>query len=246
MTPPQTGRQLHRSDILVVSIAIVLPSLVTLAYFVLAASAPAWVQQTTYGIAKTIQFLLPAVWVALVQRRGLKWWPTSGKGMGFGAVFGLVVAGAMLGLYQVLRTQPFFTEAVGAIQEKISGMNLASPAVFVGVGIFYSLLHSLLEEYYWRWFVFGQLREMMSVGSAILVSSLGFMTHHVLVIGSYFGYFSPATWLFSLAVAIGGAVWAWLYQRTNSLLGPWISHLFVDAAIFTIGYLLASPMFHPQ
>jgi membrane protease YdiL (CAAX protease family) len=232
--------------VLVVAIAIALPTLVTLTYFVLAASAPAWVQQTTYAVAKTIQFLLPVAWVTLVQKGRLRLWPSSSKGIGLGIVFGLAVAGATLGLYHVLRTQPFFTEAVGAIQQKISGMNLASPAVFVGVGIFYSLLHSLLEEYYWRWFVFGQLREIVAIRSAILISSLGFMAHHVLVIGSYFGYFSPATWLFSLAVALGGGVWAWLYQRTDSLVGPWISHLFVDAAIFTIGYLLAAPMFHPQ
>jgi hypothetical protein len=37
-------------------------------------------------------------------------------------------------------------------------------------------------------------------------------------------------------VAIGGAVWALVYQQSKSLLGPWLSHLFVDAAIFAIGW----------
>jgi membrane protease YdiL (CAAX protease family) len=62
------------------------------------------------------------------------------------------------------------------------------------------------------------------------------MAHHVLVLGKYFGFDSPATWLFSSCVAVGGAVWAWLYNRTGSLLGPWLSHLLVDAAIFAIGF----------
>jgi membrane protease YdiL (CAAX protease family) len=47
----------------------------------------------------------------------------------------------------------------------------------------------------------------------------------------------------SLGVAVGGAVWARLYDRSGSLLGPWLSHLLVDAAIFFVGYeLLAAPL----
>jgi membrane protease YdiL (CAAX protease family) len=41
---------------------------------------------------------------------------------------------------------------------------------------------------------------------------------------------------FAACVAVGGAVWAWLYQRTNSVYAPWISHLVVDASLFVIGY----------
>jgi membrane protease YdiL (CAAX protease family) len=62
------------------------------------------------------------------------------------------------------------------------------------------------------------------------------MAHHVLVLAWYFGWTSWATWLFSVSVAIGGVVWCWIYQRSGSLVGPWLSHLLIDAAIFTIGY----------
>ena len=58
------------------------------------------------------------------------------------------------------------------------------------------------------------------------------------------GFSSPATWLFSVCVAVGGAMWAWLYERTGSLLGPWLSHLLVDAAIFAIGYDLVRHTFN--
>ena len=62
------------------------------------------------------------------------------------------------------------------------------------------------------------------------------MAHHVLVLATFFGWTSPATYLFSLAIAVGAAVWAWLYARTDSIYGPWLSHLLVDAGIFLIGY----------
>ena len=34
----------------------------------------------------------------------------------------------------------------------------ADTGKYVALAVFYALVHSLLEEYYWRWFVFGQLR----------------------------------------------------------------------------------------
>ena len=68
--------------------------------------------------------------------------------------------------------------------------------------------------------------------------SLAFALHHVIVLAFYFGWRSPATVAFSLGVALGGAVWAWIYHRSGSLLGPWLSHAVVDAAIFAVGYQL--------
>jgi len=119
-----------------------------------------------------------------------------------------------------------------------------STQIHAAVGVSYALVHSLLEEYYWRWFVFRQLRLSMSLGWAIAISSLGFMAHHVILLKTYFGWESPATYLFSFAVAVGGAFWASLYERTKSLYAPWISHMLIDAAIFLIGYDLARQLFH--
>ncbi len=223
--------------------ALVLPTVVTLSYFVLAADASPIVQQITYGVAKPFQFLFPIAWVLFVQRRAVRLWPWSSTGLLTGLLFGLAVSAAMLALYHFgLKQAPFFAAAAEEMRAKIAGMDLSSPAMFIAVGVFYSLIHSLLEEYYWRWFVFGQLKELTNLVPAIVISSLGFMAHHVLVIGTYFGFASPVTWLFSLGVAVGGAVWAWLYHRSGSLLGPWLSHLLVDAAIFTAGYEIARPL----
>ena len=76
------------------------------------------------------------------------------------------------------------------------------------------------------------------------VSSLAFTAHHVLVLGFYFGRLWWPTVIFSLAVAIGGVFWAWLYQKSGSLYGPWLSHALVDAALFLIGYDLIRSALH--
>jgi membrane protease YdiL (CAAX protease family) len=78
----------------------------------------------------------------------------------------------------------------------------------------------------------------LAKGLAIPISSLGFAAHHVLVLALYFGWASPLTWLFAICVAVGGAIWAWLYDACDSLAAPWLSHALVDAAIFAIGFLM--------
>jgi membrane protease YdiL (CAAX protease family) len=133
--------------------------------------------------------------------------------------------------------------AVKPIRAKIEGFGVDTLWAYAALGVFYSLIHSFLEEYYWRWFVFAQLRRLVTVPMAVVISSLGFMAHHVLLLGTFFGWDSPLTWTFSVAVAIGGAVWAWLYHRFDSLYPVWLGHLLVDAGIFWIGYDLMRGMF---
>lgn len=230
-------------DWLSVIFVLVLPTLVTLVYFVLADGFSAEVQQATYGVAKTFQFLFPIAYVLLIQREKPRLMPVSASGVGLGLASGVVISAAMLALFHWgIKDAPFFNEAEKEMRDKITDMDLGTSTVFIGVGVFYSLIHSFLEEYYWRWFVFGQLNRLTRLVPAIVVSSLGFMAHHILVIGTYFGFFSPVTWIFSFCVAVGGAIWAWIYHRSGSLLGPWLSHLLVDAAIFTAGYEIAGPL----
>ena len=131
-----------------------------------------------------------------------------------------------------------------AIHLKVEGFRVDGFWPYFALGAFYSICHSLLEEYYWRWFVFAELQKLTPRLVAIAVSSLGFAAHHVIVLAKYFGYASPLTWVFSLGVAIGGVIWAWQFSRSQSLWGIWLSHLLVDAAIFLIGYDMVRAILH--
>ena len=238
-----TNYQVRTRDVGAVIFALTLPSLVTLVYFVWAERFPAGVQQAIYAVAKVVQFVFPIAWVLGAQRRRPRASRPVTRGVGWGLVFGLAAAAAMLAVYHNwLKSTDFFAAAEGQMREKIAGFQLGEPWKFVALGVFYSLFHSLLEEYYWRWFVFGQLRMMTPVWVAVAVSSLGFMAHHVIVLAKYFGLASPVTWVLSLGIAMGGAFWAWLYHRSGSLLGPWLGHLLVDAAIFAAGYEIVQTM----
>ncbi len=183
--------------------ALVLPSIVTLVYFVWAAKYESSVQQVAFAASKSVQFLFPAVWVFLVLRSRPVWKTCPGKGLWQGALFGFMVLATMLALYHgVIKSTPAFEEPLGKIAEKIAGLGVDSVGLYAALGVFYAVFHSLLEEYYWRWFVFRQLVGPTSTAMAILISSLGFMAHHVVVLSTYFGWASPFTWVFRYALRL--------------------------------------------
>lgn len=224
---------------MVLGIACVLPSVVTLAYYVVApqiGASPA-VVQCVYAVAKVVQFALPIVWTVAVCRESLGRPRWNSRGVGIGLAFGVLFGVAIwFGNELLSNYTSMFAGVPERVREKVADVGLRGPLVFIAVGVFYTLLHSLLEEYYWRWFVFGRMRNWMPLPLAIAVSSAAFMAHHVLVLGLFFGFASPLTWLFSLSVMTGGAFWAWLYHRSGNLIAPWLSHALIDAAIFTVGY----------
>jgi membrane protease YdiL (CAAX protease family) len=156
--------------------------------------------------------------------------------LALGIVFGLLVLIAMLGLYYAkLKGSSALRDADVKLFEKLQQMKLDSPEKFIALGVFLSVLHAFLEEYYWRWFVFGQLRRGLPLGLAIVLSSLAFAAHHVIVLWTYMPNWT-ATIVFSLGVALGGAAWAWIYHRSRSLIGSWLSHVLVDAGLMWIGF----------
>ncbi len=228
-------------------IALILPTFVTWLYFVALTSAPAAIQQTAYGIGKTIQFALPAVWIFWVQRERFEWLKPTRSGLLPNVLFGGAVVALMMALYHLfLNPTGYLTPDSPAGQEvidKVRGFGVANVWGYAALAAFYALVHSGLEEYYWRWFVFGRLRRMMNVGWAIAISSIGFMLHHIILVGTYFDWALLPTVVFSLAIAIGGVVWAWLYHRSGSLFGPWMGHLLIDAGIFLVGYDLVRGVF---
>lgn len=220
-------------------LAIALPTLVTWIYFDwLHGAHPRW-QQLAYGLGKTTQFGLPlwaawqgwgGGWERLILRK---------KGLMVGAAFGLGVCALLVLAFQFLIAGTSLEQTLReTAREKILSLGIENGLLFLAVGVFYAAIHSLLEEYYWRWFVFGRGERIWGSTTAMVISSLGFMAHHVLLLGHFLGYGDWRAYLLSLAIAIGGAFWAWLYRRTGNLTASWLSHAVVDAGIFGFGYWL--------
>lgn len=237
MNSEQNGETSRTATWIGILLGLVIPSAITWLFFVHAARYGEGAQRTIGLTVKVLQFALPIVWTVCILGQRPRLRPTHGRGIKLGIAFGVVVTAVGWVVFETfLRDSPMFVEVAEKIADKVAGFGLDSVAKYAMLGLFYSLVHSLLEEYYWRWFVFGQLHRVAPLSWSIVVSAIGFAAHHVIVLAQFFDGLGWATLLFSAAVAVGGAFWAWLYQHSGSLLGPWWSHLVIDAGLFWIGY----------
>jgi membrane protease YdiL (CAAX protease family) len=231
-----------RAELWGLALALLLPSVLTWCYFVALAESPRATQQAVYALGKIVQFGFPLAFVVLVAREPVQFRWRWRSGLHEGVLSGIVIMAFIIGLWSVLaRTgATLVVDLVPNVSAKIASLGVATPLRYASLTLFYSVVHTFLEEYYWRWFVFARLRRRTSLNLSIALSSVGFMAHHIIVMGVYAGRSSPYTYIFSVAVAIGGAYWAWLYERSKTLVAPWVSHFFVDVAIFGVGYTLLS------
>jgi uncharacterized protein len=232
---------------IILCLGMAIPTLITWIYFDLLASSPAIAQKTAYAAGKLSQFaiMLIAYWLwrqrtkYLPDKQSLLGKPVCRRWLSLGAVSGIAIGVLAIAIFQWALLPLGVMESVKLeAKVKLQSLGADSLAVLLAIALFYSLLHSGFEEFYWRGFVFRGLNEHMGAVASVCLSSLGFMSHHVLVLGKFFGYDSIMTYLLALAVAIGGMIWAFMYHRCGNLIPGWISHAIVDAAIFVIGYLL--------
>lgn len=150
-----------------------------------------------------------------------------------GVVLGIVMVAAMFGSMHT----PFGETLIGhcgRISAKIRSVGLVH--YYWAFGLFLSLVHSLIEEYYWRWFVFGRLRVVVGVSLAHVLAAVSFAAHHVVIATQ----FVPVGWAFVVGgfVAAAGMVWSMMYIRQNTLAGAWVCHAIADLGIITIGHKL--------
>ena len=225
----------HRRTWLVLLPAMIIPALTALFYFVWLKGSGA--AQPAYGGAKLFILLWPLAATVFILKRPVRWKlrpiTTHLRAIPLGLFIGLGIAGIMAAL-MATPLGSLVESATGSIEEKVVSLGIEEKFLFFAVCL--SLFHSLLEEYYWRWFVYGNLRKLVSLPAAHAMAAAGFSLHHIVVTSQFF----PLHWalLFSSAVGIGGFFWSWLYQRQGTLAGVWASHAVVDAALMTVAFIL--------
>lgn len=223
-----------------IAAALLYPLALTWLYFIALADVPAPWPQLAYGLGKAIQFGPALWWLArvrpdLLRPRGR----TTRRDLAVGAAFGAVVA---LALFAVYTGRPFdllgpsgHAAFAAAASDKAATLGIASPVRFLVLGLFYALLHSGLEEAYWRGLVFTAVRDRTRARTAVWVSSIAFTLHHIVLVTTLLPGQLPLALVLAACVGIGGAAWSVQRSVARSLLGAWLGHGIVDAAIFAVG-----------
>lgn len=211
--------------------ALTVPLIGSLIYFVWLPAHP--VAKAVYGGTKLFTLVYPLCFLGW--RETLRGKPQQNWGRVI--ALGLLSGGVISLLGSLLMATPvgaMVWGGAGLVREKASALGFAQH--YLLFALFISLFHSALEEFYWRGFVFGQLRNRLGAPISHGIAALAFSAHHLVVTLQFFP--APLAFFLAACVAIGGVIWTQVYQHQGTLVGCWLSHLCVDAFLMTVGYQL--------
>lgn len=145
---------------------------------------------------------------------------------------GVAIYAVILGGYFLLRNWIDFSGIVDSLSSN-AGVNKNN---FLFVSLYISFINSLLEEFFFRGFLFANLKSSSNRRFAYCFSSLMFALYHVAMM---IGWFHPAITLLLIAgLMIGGMIFNFLNEKQENIYTSWLVHMFANFAINTIGFIL--------
>lgn len=154
------------------------------------------------------------------------------KGLAVAFALGVGLFGVILGGYCLL--SPYFN--FSNIASSLTASTGVNGDNFIFVALYISFINSLLEEFFFRGFVFTNLKRTANRTVAYLFSSLLFSLYHTAMM---IGWFSLPLFLLVLTgLWAGGAMFNLLNEKYNTVFVSWIVHMFTNFAINTIGFIL--------
>lgn len=123
-----------------------------------------------------------------------------------------------------------------SIQNILSNSMKISKDNFVFVALYISFINSLLEEFFFRGFIFFNLNKKMPSILSYSLSSFTFSVYHVAILSNWF---NPILFMVALiSLFIGGLIFNWLNERNENIYNSWLVHMFANFAINTIGLMM--------
>ena len=154
------------------------------------------------------------------------------KGFAIALGLGLGLYALILGAYFLVGRFFDFSAIVGSLSQN-AGVTRDN---FLFVSLYISFVNSLLEEFFFRGFVFTNLKGLQSRRLAYLFSAGVFSLYHVAMM---VGWFSPLLFLLVMAgLFVGGLIFNYMNERLDTIYCSWLTHMFANFAINTIGFLL--------
>ena len=145
---------------------------------------------------------------------------------------GIGIYGLILGGYFLLSPYFDFSRIAGSLTEN-AGVTKEN---FLYVSLYISFANSFLEEFFFRGFVFTNLKKHSGKSLAYIFSAAAFSLYHVAMM---IGWFSPLLFLLVMVgLAAGGMIFNWLNEKLDTIYCSWLTHMFANFAINTIGFML--------
>lgn len=150
------------------------------------------------------------------------------KGLLFGTAFVIILIGG----YYFLSSNIDLNSISLELENKL-GINSGN---FIYVALYISLINSFLEEFFFRGFVFLNLRENLNKYVSYGFSAFIFSLYHI---GIFIKWFNPFIFFLSLAgLIIVGLLFNEMDAKPENILNSWISHIMANCAIMFIGFIM--------
>jgi len=154
----------------------------------------------------------------------------SRRGILRAALLGIGVYAVILGSYLLLRGVVDFSPILANLPEGVTR------TTFPFVALYISFVNSLLEEFFFRGFLFTNLQQLSTRRFAHGFSAVTFAAYHVAMM---LGWFSLPLFLLVMAgLTVGGLIFNYLNQRLGTVYISWLVHMCANFAINTIGFIL--------
>ena len=154
------------------------------------------------------------------------------KGLLPAIALGVGIYVVILGGYFLVSRFFDFSQIAGALTNN-AGVTKEN---FLYVSLYISFANSFLEEFFFRGFVFTNLKQHSGRKLAYIFSAAAFSMYHVAMM---IGWFSPALFLLVMVgLVIGGMIFNWLNEKLDTIYCSWLTHMFANFAINTIGFML--------
>lgn len=154
------------------------------------------------------------------------------RGFGAALILGIGIYMLILGGWAILRNWIDFS----GIADSLTANAGVTKDNFLYVSLYISFVNSLLEEFFFRGFVFTNLKQHSSRRYAYGLSAVAFSLYHVAMM---IGWFHPAlTVLVLVGLFVGALIFNWVNEKQDCIYVSWLTHMFANFAINTIGFIL--------
>lgn len=180
-----------------------------------------------------ITFILFYGWLLLfsfynLRKRHQRILIVNAKSILVGFISGLICLSAIYGTVYFLKSSVFnLTE----LRELLIEWNFTSANVFWLV-LFIIFINPILEEIYWREFMYGELASKLGATTSIIITAFFYSLYHLLSV--YFIFSFPFNLLAVLPVFFAGVMWAFFRYKLKSVIAPIISHVLADLGIMLV------------
>lgn len=154
------------------------------------------------------------------------------KNLRLGFLFGLLSMGIVIAAFFLF--QPLIDG--GAILDDLIERQQITKEIFIFIAIYITFVNSLLEEFYFRGFLFLNFYEKGNPLFSYVFSALLFAVYHVAIFATWFNI--GITFLALLGLFIAGLLLNWLNTKSKNFLNSWIFHIFADIGVMIIGFYL--------